>query len=74
MKKKIVINVPMHSEKAKSKAMKIAVAVEEIISVGEAKPPPPKPPVPPVCPPPPYCPPICCESVYDPPPSICSIM
>lgn len=48
----------------------------EIISVGEAKPPPPKPPVPPLCPPPPpyYCHPIICESVYDPPPTNCSIM
>ncbi|KAL1556110.1 25S rRNA (uracil(2634)-N(3))-methyltransferase [Salvia divinorum] len=97
----------MHSEKAKSKAMKIAVAVQgvnsvsigasdklevvgeevdsvclanclrkkfcfaEIISVGEAKPQPPKPP-----PPPPYCHPICYESVYvyDPPPPNCSIL
>ncbi|KAG6407370.1 hypothetical protein SASPL_130359 [Salvia splendens] len=33
MKKKIVINVPMHSEKAKSKAIKIAVAVEGVMGV-----------------------------------------
>ncbi|XP_057765364.1 heavy metal-associated isoprenylated plant protein 16-like isoform X1 [Salvia miltiorrhiza] len=33
MKKKIVINVPMHCDKAKSKAMKIAVAVQGVASV-----------------------------------------
>ncbi|KAK4439655.1 Heavy metal-associated isoprenylated plant protein 41 [Sesamum alatum] len=33
MKQKIVIKVPMHSEKAKSKAMTIAVAMEGVSSV-----------------------------------------
>ncbi|KAG6405222.1 hypothetical protein SASPL_132808 [Salvia splendens] len=36
MKKKIVINVPMHNEKARSKAMSIAVNVPvEAVSIGE---------------------------------------
>ncbi|XP_057765390.1 heavy metal-associated isoprenylated plant protein 12-like [Salvia miltiorrhiza] len=33
MKQKIVMHVPMHSDKAKSKAMKIAVAIPGVTSV-----------------------------------------
>ncbi|KAG8385965.1 hypothetical protein BUALT_Bualt03G0100000 [Buddleja alternifolia] len=37
MKQKIVMNVPMHSEKVKSKAMQIAVSIQGVSSVSIGK-------------------------------------